>query len=831
MPYSSRRIQLASTAIGALLVAAGLSLEPAQAQQPGAPSPSPVSGRLNPTGHTVSITVPAIESGGYLGDILLTIDTNDKITFSSQRAIDLLSNRVIGAVLDRLRSAFNARPAIGPGDFAGTGITATYDPQTLQLVFSVPVELRTSQRIAVSNINGPVIGTFIPPAKFSAYLNLRGSTQYVEKGVDTGLQSPVMFLDGAAHTGAVAVESEAIWHPGASNTAAFQRQGSRFIFDDTDNLIRWTGGDLQPVGQGYQSVPFLTGVSLFRSYSVLNPQMSARPSGDQSFQLTRPSDVTITVNGTNIQRLHLNAGSYNLRDFPFSQGANDITVTIRDDTGREQTLRFNVFYDQTQLAQGLTEFGFYAGVKSPLGRDGPDYTDQWEMTGFWRTGLSNTLTVGANFQIDQHSVMGGYQTLWASPVGTFGLDLAGSGIEDVGAGYAATLTFQRLFQFVGGQGDALNLSVTTRSKNFGPAGTVTPDNRYKYELTGGYTHAFNEDLYGSVTAHYSQGRDGASDVHDYHVIAGYRINQDLGLNVDASYQSGGFFQGFGAYLTLTWRTSPSSSARADYNTRENDARLSYQDISGSGVGSYNLSADVERSDSGSGVNAAANYVANHAEIGLSHFTSSDAGFSTINDERTSLNFGTSLGFADGAVAIGRPITQAFAIVEPHKTLHGADVYVDPGPNFYEARSDALGNALDGEISAYVPRNITVDVPDAPAGYDLGTGAYRINPPYRAGYKLVVGSDYNVTVLGRLLNADGSPVSLIAGRAVELANPTREPVSLFTNAQGRFGLSGLKPGQWRIEMPTEPETDYVITVPDNGKTAIEIGDLKPSVARN
>jgi outer membrane usher protein len=268
--------------------------------------------------------------------------------------------------------------------------------------------------------------------------------------------------------------------------------------------------------------------------------------------------------------------------------------------------------------------------------------------------------------------------------------------------------------------------------------------------------------------------------------------------------------------------------RGDYNTRRNDARLSYQDVNGYGVGAYNISADIERSDDGAGINGTANYTSNHAELGLSHFTSfGGGGFSSVTDSRTSLNVGTSLAFADGALAIGRPISQAFAVVSANRNLNGAEVIVNPTPdNHYTASTDWLGNAVDPDLSAYVPRTITVDAPNAPEGYDLGSGSYRVMPPYRAGYNLQVGSEYWMTAFGRLLTASGEPLSLLAGKAIDEANPSHEPVAFFTNGQGRFGISGLKPGKWRLEMPTDPTTVYELVVPSDSKGLIRAGDLHP-----
>jgi outer membrane usher protein len=796
-------------------------------------SPALPAQRLNPTNHAVTLTIPMMVDANYLGDISLTIEPSDRLEFSSQRVLSLLSGLLTQTALDNLRTRFGGRPVVTPADFEGSGVSVAYNPQTLQLVFSVPPELRAPRGVSVANINNPLLGKFVQPANFAAYVNARGSLDYVWRGPNEGLQSPILYLDGAAWTHGVGLESEGIWQPGRSSSgnAAFQRQGTRVVYDDLASLARFTFGELQPVGAGFQAVPQMAGMSMFRSYSVLEPLQSVRPSGDQTFQLTRASDVRITVNGTDVRYVHLAPGTYNLRDFPFSQGANDISVFIQDDTGRQETLHYNVFFDQTQLAPGLSEFGVFAGVEAPLVAYGPKYLNDWEITGFYRRGISQAVTLGINFQADPHSAMGGYQMLWGTNIGTFGLDLAGSGIRNYGTGYAGTLTYQRLFQFVGGRGDSLNLAVTTRSKNFGAVGTTTPSNIYSYELSGGYTHAFNEDLYGSLTAHFSHARAGFSDVHDYHAIAGYRLTDRMGLTVDTSYQNGGFNHGWGVLLSLTWRVSETGSARGDFNSRRNDVRASYQEIHGTGVDSYNLSADVERADDGSAINATANYIGNRAEVGLSQFSSMDGGFGGSTNERTSARIGTSFAFADGAFSMGRPITQAFAIIEPHKNLGNATVYVEPMPDYYEASSSVLGTALETGLTAYVPRTVTVNVPDAPTGYDLGAGAYRLDPPYRGGYKLIVGSDYSVTALGRLLGPDGKPLALIAGKAVEVADPNREPVQIFTNGAGKFGIAGLRPGKWRIIMPTEPETDYILVIPDNANGVVRAGDLAPSGTGN
>jgi outer membrane usher protein len=795
----------------------------------GPPPQSNAPQRLNPTGRTITLTVPAKDGNFYIGDIVVTIDTDDHVTFSSQRLLDLLSNIVDAHVVETLRGSLAGRTTMSPQDLAGTGITVTYNPQTLELALGIPSEMRASRAVQVSPLDRARIGTYVRPATFSAYVNVRGSVDYIHSGPDTGLADPVFFLDGASRIGAMALESEAVWQPGSSGKS-FQRQGTRWVYDDTHNVVRWTFGDLQTVSRGFQSTPDMLGVSVYRSYSVLQPQTVVRPRGDRSFSLDRPSTVEVLINGQLIRRVQLAPGNYNLRDFPFTQGANDVRLQVTDDTGRTQLIRFNVFFDQSQLARGLSEFGFFAGVDAPLAADGPDYTDNWEVTGFYRRGVTDNLTLGGNFQANEHSQLIGAEAVIGTDWGTMAANIASSHVDGFGAGFASTFTYQRLIQSPGGRSDSLAVSLQTHSRNFGALGTIVPSNPFDYELGATYSHAFNDYVYAGLDLHYSHGRGVQVDVQNYRGTVGWRLTPTISMTADVLYQDSSTGSDIAGLLSITARLGDYSTVRGDYDSRGDRARIAYQTLHGQGVGSYNLSLAAERSDSDSGVDATFNYVANRAEIGLSHFGTFDGFFSGVSTDRTSLRVGTSLAVADGNFSIGRPIYDSFAIVTPHRTLQGAEVYVDPTPYGYTARTGALGSAIEPNMSSYNERTITVDAPNAPQGIDLGQGSFRVFPPYRAGYHLVVGSDYSVTAIGRLIGEDGQPVSLVAGTATELAHPDKEPVTLFTNRDGRFGAAGLAPGRWRIEMLTEPRSTYVITIPATAVGVVRLGDVQPSEGR-
>jgi outer membrane usher protein len=782
--------------------------------------------RLNTTGRPITLTVPAKDGAVYLGDIVITVDPADRIEFSAQRLLDLLSNVVDSDVLRTLQGNFAGRTSLTPADFEASGIRLAYDPQELALELEISPERRATRSVLVSPIDRRSVGDFVQPANVSAYLNIRGNLDYLWEGPENGLQSPVMFLDGAARFGGIVAESEAIWQPGGRGED-FQRLGSRLVYDDLSNLVRWTAGDLQTISRGFQSAPDIAGLSVFRSYSVLQPQQIVRPRGDRSFRLDRPATVEVQVNGQIVRRLQLQPGVFNLRDFPFTQGANDIRLNILDDAGRSEILRFNVFLDQSQLAKGLTEFGVYAGVMAPLAEFGPEYSDDPTITGFVRHGLSDFATVGGNFQADEKTQMGGVEGVFATGFGTIAANFSISNIDGAGQGHAALVTFQRLIQRSGGRADSLSLFFETRSRNFGVLGTLIPNNPFKWEIGGGYSHAFSDYVYGGVDGRYSSGRDDQSDLWNLRGTLGWRISDRLSFTGDVRYERDQVGERVAGLLSLTVRLGRYSNARADYDTRFNRARVSFNTFKGSGVGAYNIAADVERSDFGSGANVVANYYANRAEVGFNHFGTFENDFGNSIAQRTSFRLASSLAFADGGFSVGRPIYDSFAIVKGHRALDNANILVEPSPFGYTAATGLLNAATQPNLSSYAERTITIDAPTAPAGFDLGQGSFRVFPAYRSGYLLQVGSDYNVTAVGRLLNRDGEPIALLTGTATEVAHPQREPVALFTNREGRFGAAGLAPGRWRIQMNDEARSVFIINVPRDGSNILRVGDLRPS----
>ena len=447
-------------------------------------------------------------------------------------------------------------------------------------------------------------------------------------------------------------------------------------------------------------------------------------------------------------------------------------------------------------------------------------------SGFYRRGLTDELTAGANFRVNNDGAVVGTEAVWASPIGTLGGDVAASSINGIGEGYAVNVSFERTFGDSFSAVRTLTGTFQTVSRDFATPGTLAADNRYVWEAGLTYAQAIGATQYVTTDAFYSAGRGDEPDQRTLRATYGWRASRRLQWTVEGVYEDRRNEEEYGVRLALVYRFSPFSSGTAEVDSRRDRARVGYQTSRGRGVHSWSAAANIDRSESATGVNASINSVLNRVELGASHQTFFDSDGGEITDQRTSLRAGASLAFADGAVAVSRPIYDSFALVRAHPSLKGAQVYIDPRDQFFSARSGVLGGAVSPELSAYSPRVLTFDAPEAPPGYDLGAGSAQVLPPYRSGYLITVGSDYFVSAVGQLMTESGQPLSLWVGQAIELEHPDHKPIRMFTNASGRFSVQGLRPGRWRIESSDSSSTVYYLDVPADAQGLVRIGVLRP-----
>lgn len=778
--------------------------------------------RINPTRRTLRFIVPLTDGPTYLGDVELAVSPQDELSVVAPRLMQLLEPIITDEVYARLVDAVGASPEISGIALSREGIVLVYDSQRLALYIVIPVASRRTTSFSLRRGGGAQKET-LQPAHVSAFLNLRSSADIVYQGPDAGIQAPFASLDGAARIGNVVVEGEG-YASARKGDAPFRRAGTRMVVDDFRHDVRWMAGDLQPITRSFQSSASLGGFSVGRLYSQLHPQREIRATGAQSFTIQAPSTVETIVNGRSVERRRLQPGTYSIADFPLAEGGNDVRLVIEDDTGARRTIDFSIFSDRSLLEPGLSEFQLNGGFVSRPTRMGLDYSPRFVGSAFWRRGLSPQLTAGINAQADADTQMGGIELLLGTPIGLVGVDAAGSLRSDGRRGWAISATYQLLHQRNDSfRSQSLRAGIEYRSSAFTPVSDfrlAPPSKSVQASLS--YNNSFGLDNF--VGAELRYGRSGAPQRTDYSIkgLFGLRLTDRTRLVGEAEYRRFDRREEGVARIGLLHRFGGRGQARADISSR-GQVQASVQDSGGQSVGAWSVSADLDRTVAGTTANLSGALMTNRAELGVSHIAAYQGATNRI-DQRSSLRLGTSIAFADGSLAVGRPITNSFLIGTLHSTLKGNKLRVEPQGEGETASSGKMGPALVPDLSPYSDRIVAFDVPGAPSGYDLGAGNVGIHPPYRSGYKMVVGSDYHLLVLGRLIDKRGEPVSLLAGKATDLGNPTREPITIFTGRNGKFGAQGLRPGKWRIEMPTQPPTIFEILVGKGTNDVVQMGDV-------
>jgi outer membrane usher protein len=781
--------------------------------------------KINPTKRTLRFIVPVTDGPTYLGDVTLAVSPDDSLAVQADRLLQMLEPILKPEVFARLKAAASGKTEISAGALGAEHITLTYDSEKLALAIGIPVSARRNESVSLRS--SAFLGKeTLEPAGFSGFVNFRSAMDFVERGSDQGILAPVSAIDGALRAFGVVAEGEGYLSL-RKEDPLFRRTGSRLVYDDLKNVIRFTTGDIQPFARGFQSTPTVAGISAQRLYNVLEPWQEFRSTGSQSFTVTAPSMVETIVNGRSVERKLLQPGNYTLQDFPLAEGSNNVRLIIQDEGGKQRVVDFDLYSNQRLLQPGATEFSAFAGVYSTPTDAGIDYSRHWAMSGFVRKGITQQFTAGANVQADAEAQQVGVEILFGSDFGLFGVQLSASRRTNGDSGYAGEATFEKVVQSFSGQRSlSVRGAVEVRSPYFATPGALLDREPIALRASAGFAITLGRDTFVAADAQYSRDRVQNSRTYSLRGTGGLSISDTMSVIADAEWNKSPDRNERIFRIGIRKRLGFRGQAQADVDNH-GAVHASYQTSHGVGVGSWSTSVDVDRTNNGVNLNGQGTLLTNRFELGASQFGGYEMDGHNISEMRTTLRAGTSISFADGTFAIGRPIQQAFLIASPHRSLHGDQVVVDPHQGSEQSKSGALGAAVDGDLSAYSPRTLIYDVPKAPPGYDLGAGNVQVIPPYKAGYHLEVGSDYHLLVIGRLLDRNGEPVSLLAGKAIDLKAPKRPAVTMFTSRGGKFGVQGLRAGKWRIEMPTEGHPAiYEIEIKDDPSGTVRLGDLRP-----
>lgn len=790
---------------------------------------------INPYDRDINMTVPLMYRDRSLGDMEVRLTADDRLLVENeafQRLIKPLLNEEARGEVARV---LGPGEVFSPDSLAGIGVMLVYDPATLAVVV---LTIDAARRAPVQLFAPPTRDDEAPdlqPAGFSAYLNLNANQVWDWDG-NNGNRPPSLSFNGAARVGRFVFEGDAALtssSDGLSDSYRFERNYARIVYDQPEQYRRWILGDLTPEVRGQQGYVQLGGVGVLRSRRRFNDFRSAILQGNRQLLLQQDATVRIMRNGVLYREMQLDAGAYDLSTLPLITGNNDVSIEVRDAGGRVQQIDYQAYLDPIDLEPGDYEYGAYFG---PLGQRfgrSPKYNGQLAFSGFFRKAFLDRPAIGIGLQLseDVQNVIGQTQFVLGSGSRLL-FDAGASNSKQVGIGFSGGVSFDRIIDREG-LVDSFSLRADYMSRDYATLGSATPNNLTASTINAQYGRALKRDLDLILSATYVIQRERA-DSYRFSAQTNYRIDRKWSLRAGIDYaHTPGFSnsRGFGATVALVFQPNYRSRAEARYDSSIDSASISYQRSTSGLLNSLGYGAAINREDNY--VNAAAfvDYTANRFEASVSHNVSGDGFGSLGRNNISTVRVGTTLAFADGAFAIGRRISDSFAILTPHRTLKGHTIVAGESveDRTFLSSSGTFGGALNNGLSSYISQSVQYDVRNPPTGYDTGPGVYRVKPPYRSGYRVEIGTDAFVTALGTLFVAPEKGAKFLGGRVVAVSQPGIEPVPFFTNSIGRFAIAGLRPGvRYRVEVYQNGEATslFEFSVPTDNSGLLNLGDVVP-----
>jgi outer membrane usher protein len=199
----------------------------------------------------------------------------------------------------------------------------------------------------------------------------------------------------------------------STGTVGLSEAGSRavryetyFAFDDQDKARTLRVGDSTTAAMSWSRNLRFTGVQYQRNYT-LRPDIVTTPMPEFLDGVTTPSVLDLYINGVKRYTNNVRPGAFQLGQLPVLTGANTVMIVITDLDGRERTVNLPFYMTTRLLGRGINDFSVEAGaVRQAFGTKSGEYGERF-VSGVWRRGLTDALTLEAHGEAAKGLAMGG----------------------------------------------------------------------------------------------------------------------------------------------------------------------------------------------------------------------------------------------------------------------------------------------------------------------------------------------------------------------------------------------------------------------------------------
>jgi outer membrane usher protein len=789
------------------------------AAAPGQERPAPSRAVTPPAGTPTRMALPVMRGARIYDDVSVDLYADGQIRYHRESLIERLTPLMSEEGRAQFALRLGAAPSVTTDEVASAGIVLRFDPSLLEIhVERVDPLIAALVRIGTAMESSSVPVT-LEPESFSAYLNV--STDVLLSDF-ADLETPAILVTGAARYNGFVFEFDGGFDSNSGAGSSFYRRAARLIYDEPEHQRRWSAGDIQLSNLSIVGGTLLGGVGVEKGRRNFLGFQPLTPLGGQQVLLERDSTVEVFVAGQQVQTLQLAAGPYDLAQLRAQYSGRDAQLFVTDITGRRQLAQFDALSATIDLAQGQEEYSAGLGFVPRSFSTEPVYGGLPAFSGYYRRGLTNRLAVGGVLQISEDIQVVGAE-ITAVPRWLPGrFEIGGAVSRGAGTGIALRGVYSLQF---GADGERqLSLSADYRSSGFATLVDELGLPRVRtLNVTANYSQSIGERTFLVAGANLFE-REGLPSTRTAYVDLIHRTRR-FRLTGGVEYGTGSFANEFGFRVAISVPLGRSARAEAGYNSRRDDFRAFVSRSQDDQVGSWGYDVGIRRTSGSAAIDASGTYVGNRF-FTRAVLSTGGADISGIADrQQMRVQIGTAIAYAGGAFAIGRPIQDSFVIASAHPSMSDEQVVI--GRSIHERRygwiSGALGPALGGNLNSYARQNIVYDLVGGARGQDIGNGIETVEPPYRSGYRLVIGSGATVTAFGFLKFPTG-PAGLVAGTITSADDAEFGSQPFFTNSVGRFAIAGLRPGRTYLVRLNGLGTDYTISVPENSDPLLQLGEI-------
>ena len=547
--------------------------------------------------------------------------------------------------------------------------------------------------------------------------------------------------------------------------------------------------------------------------------------------LVEPSKVIVSINGKDVYERSFQAGTYRLKDFVFTQGANVVKVTIIPDAHPDDIIvnYVDMGYDYRLLGKGDSLYGFSFSVPQVISTDSSAvinlpwlnnqyisyHLDKFTATYWQQTGLTDIFTFTTDLAITPGFFSGTLNGVFASMIGTTQLQVT-LGLND--SMVSPSLTGNLSHRFSGSQqsglgtlGVGISYSIPARTALSVAFSSVTSANI-------SYSGSFTKDIRYTLTGTISKNSDNTHPSWNVSFSTGF--SPFTGMSISGSLSANGtaddpFNPSITGQISGSYSFSPKLNASTSTSLQTSNMFADVTSNTSMGI-SYRPSSNDNLSLSLSGLKFSDSL--NHSLVGswshsgtLSSFTLRQQATSSYERFVTTLTANTSLAYADGAFALAKSVNESFFLVKPVGELKKSDISVartlDSSPTIL---SRPLGSALYNNIVTNAKNNIVVFSSGA-TDYSTGSSfVYEITPRSRQAFVAKIDVEPSFTVSGLLYQTDHTPYqqysspvySVEVDQKGEETLVRKDELYLFTDQEGRFILNEVHPGLYLFDLKVD-----------------------------